>query len=52
MRLGEHNLVRANDGAQPQDFTIKTRRGNGYNRETNENDIMLLILDRDAQFDC
>ncbi|XP_071539500.1 venom protease-like [Panulirus ornatus] len=50
VRLGEHNLVHSDDGAETQDFSIKTRVGNGYNRNTNENDIMLLTLDHDAQY--
>lgn len=50
VRLGEFSLSRSNDDASPQDFRIVSRRDNGYNRRTKENDIMLLILDRDVQF--
>ncbi|ROT74895.1 clip domain serine proteinase 1 [Penaeus vannamei] len=49
--LGEHNLLTTADGARPQEFRIASRRGNGYNRRTSENDIMLLTLDRDAVLD-
>nr|ASL24503.1 serine protease cSP [Pacifastacus leniusculus] len=50
IRLGEFSLTRSNDGGTPQDFRISSKRDNGYNRRTKENDIMLLIMDRDVQF--
>nr|XP_045597754.1 venom protease-like isoform X1 [Procambarus clarkii] len=50
IRLGEFSLTRSNDDAAPQDFRIASRIDGGYNRRTKENDIMLLIMDRDVQF--
>nr|XP_053648398.1 venom protease-like [Cherax quadricarinatus] len=49
VRLGEFSLTRSDDGAAPQDFLISGRRGLPYNDITKENDLLILVLDHDAQ---
>ncbi|XP_042211832.1 venom protease-like [Homarus americanus] len=50
VRLGEHSLSKTDEGANPQDFSIVEQRNNGYNSKTQENDIIILVLDREVQF--
>ncbi|KAK8406801.1 hypothetical protein O3P69_007391 [Scylla paramamosain] len=50
VRLGAYSLTRSSTTVAPQDFTIKDRRDGGYNTNTKENDITIVILDRDAEF--
>ena len=50
VRLGTYSLTRSTTSVAPQDFTISDRRDGGYNTNTKENDITIVILDRDAVF--
>lgn len=50
VRLGEHDVTSATDGALPQDFLIMRRLSPGYNAKTKLNDISVLQLDREVVF--
>ncbi|KAG0692813.1 Proclotting enzyme [Chionoecetes opilio] len=48
VRLGAFDLTRRSTSTPPQDFNIRDRRDGGYNTRTNEDDIIILIMDREA----
>ncbi|KAG0718763.1 Proclotting enzyme [Chionoecetes opilio] len=48
VRLGAFDLTRSSTSTPPQDFNIRDRRDGGYNTRTNEDDIIILIMDREA----
>jgi len=51
VRLGEHNLVSEEDGAEPEDFFVEERIIHAeYHPTTFDNDIGLIKLDRDVVF--
>ncbi|XP_068221686.1 venom protease-like [Palaemon carinicauda] len=50
VRLGEHHLDHDNAGERPQEFRIAGVRTNSYNRNTHENDIAIVIMDRPVTY--
>lgn len=53
VRLGAYDLSRSSSTVvAPQDFNIQDRRDGGYNMKTKENDITIIILDREATFNA
>lgn len=50
VRLGEYDLTRSDDVPDTQDFGIVQRHSIGYNPRTYENDIVILVLDRNVVF--
>ena len=52
MRLGEHNLALEDDGASPVDYGVVERIIHSeYSPRSYDNDIALLVLDRDVEYD-
>nr|AFA42359.1 clip domain serine proteinase 1 [Portunus trituberculatus] len=50
VRIGAYSLTRSSTSIAPQDFNIRDRRDGGYVTRTKENDISIVILDREAVF--
>lgn len=52
VRLGDQNLARTDDGANPKEYKIKhITKHERYDQFTKENDIALIELTKDVEFD-
>ncbi|CAL4158163.1 unnamed protein product, partial [Meganyctiphanes norvegica] len=49
-RVGEHDVTRDNDGAQPQTLLIINHELELYDEKNNHNDVALLTLEREVSF--
>lgn len=48
--VGDFDITRTDDGALHQSFIVQENVTNGYSIQSNKNDIAILTLDRDIQF--